>query len=75
MTFQIADVNRILIGVTPLTKAGNDIFLREEDGEIVHRKSGKKINLVREGGVYVMPMHFLVDDPQPEAEDFPRPGA
>ena len=76
MVFQVADVERILIGVTPLTRAGNDVHLRAEDGEIVHRRSGRKIGLVREGGVYVMLMHFLVDKgPPDDAAGFPRPGA
>ena len=76
MTFQVADVDRILVGVTPLTKSGNDVMLRDEDGEIIHRESGRRIHLVREGGVYVMMMYFLVDDNLPDpAPGFPRPGA
>ena len=84
MVFQVADVERILIGVTPLTRMGNEVNLRENDGEVRHIASGRTINLVRKGGVYVMPMHFLVDDPsavdyvangrEPPEQGFTRPG-
>ena len=79
MTFQVADVDRILIGATPLTKAGNKVTLRADDGEILHKETGRKIDLIREGGVYIMMMYFLVDAGPPEpqavqAEDFHRPG-
>ena len=65
------------MGVTPVTRMGNEFHLRDEDGDIVHRESGRSIHLVRRGGVYMMPMHFLVDEEPDatEASDFPRPGA
>ena len=78
MVFQIADVERILIGATPLTRMGNEFHLREEDGDIVHAETGRRIHLLRKGGVYVMLMHFLVDaEPEPEsaAAGFARLGA
>ena len=79
MVFQIADVERVLVGVTPLAQMGNEVTLRANDGEIRHIASGRTISLTRKGGVYIMNMYFLVDDTDqnhnPPEGGFPRPGA
>ena len=78
LTFQIADVERVLIGVTPLTSSGHEVRLGEGGGEILHVASGRKIALRRKGGVFHLPMYFLVPDEeggQPQAQDFTRQGA
>ena len=91
MVFQIADVQKVLVGVTPLAQMGNEVTLRANDGEIRHIASGRTISLTRKGGVYTMNMYFLVDAtdqsqpssrglfmvdcPRPPEEGFPRPGA
>ena len=79
LVFQVADVERVLIGVTPLAEAGHEVRLRKHDGEIVHTASGKRISLTRRGGVYQMAMFFLVKDapgdpPPAVASGFARPG-
>ena len=77
LVFQIADVERVLIGATPLTAAGHEVQLRDESGAIVHRESGRSIALTRKGGVFILSMYFLVkDDGSPadsaSAEGFAR---
>ena len=76
LLFQIAEVERVLVGVTPLTEAGHEVRLRQHDGEIVHVAAGKTIALTRSGGVYQMAMYFLVKDGdgKPAASGFARPG-
>ena len=74
LLFQIADVERVLIGVTPLTASGHEVRLGKEGGEILHVATGKTINLKRRGGVFHLPMYFLVPDNDMD-QDFPRQGA
>ena len=62
LLFQIADVERVLLGVTPLTSCGHEVRLRKEDGEIYHPASGRSLALSRDGGVYHLAMYFLVRD-------------
>ena len=64
--FQLADIERPLIAVSALTKAGNTVELYETGGRIIHR-SGKMTNIERRGGTYILRMWV--------AEDFPRQGA
>jgi hypothetical protein len=63
--FQLADIERPLIAVSALTKAGNTVELYETGG-LIHR-SGKTTNIERRGGTYILRMWV--------AEDFPRQGA
>ena len=60
MVFQIAGVERVLVGCTPLAEAGNEVTLRKADGDIRHVATGKSIGLERAGGVCALAMHFLV---------------
>jgi hypothetical protein len=71
VTIQISDIDRTLLSVTELAAAGNDVNLRADHGEIVNRKSGKKITFPRRGGVYVLQM-WIKDEGTP---GFPRQGA
>ena len=63
LVFQVAAVERALVGVSPIAKVGHEVRMREGSGEIIHLPSGRQINLRVKGGVYVMTMYFLVDDP------------
>ena len=56
MTWQITDVERPLIAVSHLSAAGNRVIFTKTGGEIVNISSGKKINIQRKGGVYVLRM-------------------
>ena len=77
LLFQVADVKRVLVGVTPLTRTGHEVHLGADSGELVHTASGRRIALPRKGGVYTLPMFFLVKDDtqvqQPQQQQQPRP--
>ena len=72
VVLQMSDVDRILLAVTELNDAGNDVVLKKAGGEIVNVKSGKRIALQRRGGVYTVRMWIPCHEG--EASDFPRPG-
>ena len=76
LLFQVADVERVLIGVTPLTESGHMVKLGKDGGEIMHVATGRRIALQRRGGVYHLPMFFLVpnEGPAAHAQDFQRQG-
>ena len=77
LLFQVADVERVLVGVTPLTESGHEVKLGKFGGEILHVSSGRRIALQRRGGVYHLSMYFLIPDGDPgavHAQDFPRQG-
>ena len=65
--FQLADIERPLIAVSALAKAGNTVELYEHGGRIIHH-TGKSTNLERRGGTYILRM-WVAD------EGFPRQGA
>ena len=69
--FQLADIERPLIAVSALAKAGNTVELTEDGGTITHRATGKVTGIQRRGGTYVLRMWVPVDDVQ---GPFPRPG-
>ena len=48
--FQLADIERPLIAVSALAKAGNMVELGADGGRIVHRDSGRVTNVERRGG-------------------------
>ncbi len=72
MPFQVAEVERPLISVAQLTSAGNRVVLGDTGGQIVHIASGKTIELVRRGGVYLLLMDMGVGIGV--ASGFPRQG-
>jgi hypothetical protein len=53
-----------------LPSAGNRIILNEHGGQIVNVKSGKKIELTRRGGLYLLLMSVGVG----AVSGFPRQG-
>ena len=68
MPFQVAEVERPLISVTQLTAAGHRVVLGTAGGQIVHVASGRTIDLVKRGGVYLLLMSVGA------ASGFPRQG-
>ena len=70
MPFQVAEVERPLISVTQLTSAGHRVVLGPAGGQIVHVVSGRTIDLVKRGGVYLLLMTVGIG----VASGFPRQG-
>ena len=70
MPFQVAEVERPLISVTQLTAAGHQVVLGPAGGQIVHVASGRTIDLVKRGGVYLLLMNVGIG----AASGFPRQG-
>ena len=68
-TWQICPVKRALMSVAKITAAGNVVHLDEEDPHMRHKKSGQKIQLRKQGNVYVVDLWIKVDAP-----DFVRQG-
>jgi hypothetical protein len=60
MTFQIADVTRILASVTKIAKAGNRVTMSKDENVIVDTK-GEKIDMMIENGVYVVKCEVKVE--------------
>ena len=78
LLFQVADVERVLVGVSPLTQSGHEVKMGKDGGEILHVASGRTIALQRRGGVFYLPMYFLTPEGESGASlasDFPRQGA
>ena len=70
MPLQVAEVERPLISVAQLTSAGNSVVLSDTGGQIVNAATGKTIELVRRGGVYLLLMNMGIG----VASGFPRQG-
>ena len=74
LPFQVAAVERPLIGVSRLAAAGHEVRFSGESGSILHVATGRPLPLTRKGGVYVLEMRL----PQPAsagvAQPFARPG-
>ena len=70
MPFQVAEVERPLISVAQFTSAGNRVVLGDAGGQIVHVESGRTIDLIRRGGVYLLLMNMGIG----VASGFPRQG-
>ena len=64
MRLQVANIEKTLLAVSQLTKAGNVLSLEQDGGEIRNRTTGKRIKLQRKGGVYTLRMWV----PQSEEE-------
>ncbi len=75
MTGLIAEVGRALIAVSHLTAAGNRVSFTKTGGEIVNLVSGKKINIQRKGGVYVLCMWVPGPTTPGKASTFARPAS
>ena len=69
MGFQVADVERPLIAASQLAAAGNRVTFKAQGGVIKHIKTGRKMMLVKKGGIYVLQMWVAANAPS-----FPGPG-
>ena len=61
MDFQVSDVRKPLAAVWRNAEKGNRVCFgpMEGDNYIENVESGKKVNMVRRGGSYVLPVEFL----------------
>ena len=72
LQFQVVDVERPLISVSQLGKTGHKVEFEGQQGFIVHRKTGKRIKLVRGRGVYVLRLRSRTETPQAAQTCFRR---
>ena len=63
--FQLADIERPLIAVSALAKAGNAVELNHDGGKITHQVTGKVTSIERRGGTYVLRMWMPADAAAP----------
>ena len=70
MPFQLADIERPLVAVSALAKAGNAVELNHDGGKITHQATGKVTSTERRGGTYILRMWVQAD-----AASFQRQGA
>ena len=54
LRFQIAGVERPLVSVSQLAKSGHTVEFLRDKAIITHKASGRRMNLPRVGGVYVL---------------------
>ena len=54
--FQVAGVEQPLVSVSQLARTGHRVEFGTDEGWIVHQQSGRRIRLLRTGGVYVLEM-------------------
>ena len=66
--FQIAAINKPLVSVSKLVDEGYEVIFTTAESYILHRETGKKIQMKRERGV------FVVDAYASPTEDFSRRG-
>ena len=71
MKFQIAKVNKTLIAVSKLTKAGHKVFL-EASNPRIECKSGEVITLRHTGGVFILDMWYRKSDTGAKRTGFTR---
>ena len=71
--FQLADIERPLIAVSSLAKAGNVVELNQDGGTITNQATGKVTGIERRGGTYVLRM--WVPTAQCPSTPFQRQGA
>ena len=64
LLFQTADLERPLISASQLAASGTNVVFSKTGGTIVHEQSGRKTNLHKRGGIYVLRM-WLPIDPDP----------
>ena len=72
LRFQVADVERPLISVSQLGKTGHKVEFEGDKGYIVHVRTGRRLRLQREGGVYILKMRVRI---KPDVGDQPAPGS
>ena len=69
MAFQIADVERPLVSVSKLIEGGHAVTFGKQGGLIEHTASGRKVHLIRKGGVFLLKMTV---QSEPETSSFQR---
>jgi len=85
LTFQVADVQKPLIAVAQLTRAGNEVTMGDAGGKVTHRRTGRTIEFHKRNGVYMLDL-WVKPGPEgathevaavvvpPAGRGFPRPG-
>ena len=56
ITAQVADVNKALLSVSKITKAGNRVVFDEDGSYIEDKVTGQKMWMEHEGGMYTLKM-------------------
>ena len=56
LRFQVAGVEQPLVSVSQLARTGHRVEFGPDEGWIVHQQSGRRIRLLRTGGVYMLEM-------------------
>ena len=59
--FQIAEIERPLISASALAANGNSVVFNRKGGAIIHDKTGRRTELHKRGGIYVL--HMWVREP------------
>ena len=54
MTCQVAAVNNILASIGQICDGGNEVLFRQDGGDVINLKTGKRTPFRRVGNVYVM---------------------
>lgn len=65
LPFQVAEVEHALLSVSHLTRTGNIVTLHDKGGRITNQATGKTMDLVRRGGIYILKLRVA---------GFPRQG-
>ena len=68
--FQIAEIERPLISASALAANGNSVVFNHKGGAIIHDKTGRRTELHKRGGIYVLHM-WVREDPE---QGFARQG-
>ena len=73
LRFQLAGVERPLVSVAQLAQTGHRVEFGASDGHIIHTQSGRRIQLQKAGGVYLLRM-MVKDTRSPTAGAAPVEG-
>lgn len=66
MTIQIADVTRLLASADRITAKGHRIVLDDEHAHILHKATGRKVNLHKKGNAFVMHVRIRPEQGKPK---------
>ena len=61
MPFQLADIERPLVAVSALAKAGNSVDLYHDEWKIEHQATGKVTSIERRSGTHILRMWVPTD--------------
>ena len=65
MTAQVTEVNKALLSVSRMVKAGNRVVFDEEGSYVEHKASGEWIPLAEQNGLYMLKMWVPKDESSP----------